>query len=117
VKRFQNIISKKGLADPHLVRPCCAQQNNEPKRKESMNDKFDELAKGLAGSLTRRGALKEFGVGLAGIVLAWLGVAHKSRANSKPPAGEPCDCSNPPYWGCNPSQKECIKKCGRLCNG
>ncbi len=32
-----------------------------------MNDKFDELAKGMAQSVTRRGALKKFGVGLAGI--------------------------------------------------
>src|SRR5437867_3126849 len=29
-----------------------------------MNDKFDELAKGLAQSVTRRGALKKFGVAL-----------------------------------------------------
>ena len=27
-----------------------------------MNDKFDELAKGLAQSVTRRGALKRFGL-------------------------------------------------------
>ena len=31
-----------------------------------MNDKFDELAKGLAQSVTRRRALKRFGVGFAG---------------------------------------------------
>src|SRR5262249_52522780 len=37
-----------------------------------MHDKFDELAKGLAQSVTRRGALKKFGVGLVGIVM----VAH-----------------------------------------
>ncbi len=30
-----------------------------------MNDKFGELAKGLAQSLTRRGALKKFGLGAA----------------------------------------------------
>ena len=35
-----------------------------------MNDKFDELAKGLAQSVTRRGALRRFGVGLVGIALA-----------------------------------------------
>jgi len=27
-----------------------------------MNDKFDELAKGLVQSVTRRGALKKFGL-------------------------------------------------------
>ena len=29
-----------------------------------MDDNFDELAKGLAKSVTRRGALKKFGVGI-----------------------------------------------------
>ena len=45
-----------------------------------MNDKFDELAKGLAQSVTRRGALKKFGAGLAGVVLASLGLANKANA-------------------------------------
>ena len=35
-----------------------------------MNDNFDGLAKGLAQSFTRRGALKKFGLGLAGNALA-----------------------------------------------
>ena len=48
-----------------------------------MNDKFDELAKGLAQSVTRRGALKKFGVGLAGIALASLGLANKAMADRK----------------------------------
>jgi hypothetical protein len=39
-----------------------------------MNDKFYELAKGLAQSVTRRGAPKKFGVGLAGMALALAGV-------------------------------------------
>jgi hypothetical protein len=78
-------------------------------------NKFDEWAKSLARAVTRRAVLKKFGVGLAGITLSWLGLANKSLANPKPPAGEPCDCSAPPYWGCYPSQKACIKKCGRLC--
>jgi len=34
-----------------------------------MKDKFDELAKGLAQSATRRGALKKFGLGLVGFAL------------------------------------------------
>ena len=45
-----------------------------------MNDKFDELAKGLAQSVTRRGALKKFGVGFAGIALASLGLANNAEA-------------------------------------
>jgi len=31
-----------------------------------MNDKFDELTKQMAQSVTRRAAFKKFGVGLAG---------------------------------------------------
>jgi hypothetical protein len=34
--------------------------------KKVMNNKFDELAKNLAQSITRRGALKKFGIGLTG---------------------------------------------------
>src|SRR5206468_6507699 len=60
------------------------QQTNEPKPNErkSMNKKFDELTKALAQSVTRRGALKKFGVGLAGIALAALGLASRAEANS-----------------------------------
>jgi len=56
-----------------------------------MNDKFDELAK----SVTRRGALKKFGVGLVGTVLACLRLADKAMA------GKPCttdaDCPGHHY--------------------
>jgi len=45
-----------------------------------MNNKFDELAKGLAQSVTRRGALKNFGLSLAGIALACLGLTNKTEA-------------------------------------
>ena len=46
-----------------------------------MNNEFDELAKGLAAqSVTRRGALKKFGVSLAGFALASLGLANKADA-------------------------------------
>ena len=44
----------------------------EQNERKVMNDKFDELAKALARSFTRLGALKKFGLGLAG---AALGVA------------------------------------------
>ncbi len=47
-----------------------------------MNEKFDELAKGLAQSVTRRRALKRFGLGLTGIALAWFGLANKAEAGS-----------------------------------
>ena len=45
-----------------------------------MNAKFDELAKSMAQSVTRRGALKKFGVGLAGFVLATFGLATNAEA-------------------------------------
>lgn len=46
-----------------------------------MNNQFDELAKGMAQSVTRRGALKKFGVGLAGLALAALGLANRAKAD------------------------------------
>ena len=45
-----------------------------------MNNKFDELAKGMAQSVTRRSALKKFGGGIAGIVLTSLGLANRAQA-------------------------------------
>ena len=47
-----------------------------------MNDKFDEMTKGLAQSVTRRQALRRFGIGLAGIVLATVGLASKATGRS-----------------------------------
>jgi hypothetical protein len=47
-----------------------------------MNNKFDELTKSIAQSVTRRGALKKFGVGLAGgRVPAWIGLPTKPTPN------------------------------------
>ena len=45
-----------------------------------MNHQFDELTKGMAQSVTRRAALKKFGVGLAGMALACFGLANKAAA-------------------------------------
>jgi uncharacterized membrane protein len=45
-----------------------------------MNTKFDELTKSMAQSVTRRGALKKFGVGLAGMALACFGFAKPLHA-------------------------------------
>ncbi len=47
-----------------------------------MYNKFDELAQGLAQSVTRRQALKRFGVGLAGMALACFGLPNKAEANN-----------------------------------
>ena len=68
-----------------------------------MNDQFDELAKGLAQSVTRRGALKKFGVGLAGIPLATLGLENKAdAAKAGKPPGSKCrnnkECASGICW-------------------
>jgi len=41
--------------------------NETKSERKFMNDKFDELAKDLAQSVTRREAMKKFGIGLAGL--------------------------------------------------
>src|SRR5213592_4919663 len=52
--------------------------------RKSMSNEFDELTKGLAQSVTRRAALKKFGVGLAGMALACFGLANKAEASQNP---------------------------------
>ena|SRR5215469_12876285 len=47
-----------------------------------MNEKFDELTKGLAQSTTRRQALKRFGAGLAGFAFAFLRLTSKADARN-----------------------------------
>ncbi len=106
-----------------------------------MNNQFDELAKGLARSVTRRQALKKFGVVVAGMALTCLGLANWSVAgqsacncsrNSDCPGGY--QCSNGyclPKWcttscccycqgkkaltalpSCNPDYSICVSLCG-----
>ena len=48
---------------------------------------FDELTKSLAQSVTRRAALKKFGVGLAGMALACFGLVNRSEADPCKPGG------------------------------
>ena len=49
---------------------------------KTMNNKFDELTKQMAQSVTRRQAFKKFGVGLAGMALACFGLASKAKAGN-----------------------------------
>ena len=81
-----------------------------------MNDKFDELAKGIAQSVTRRGALKKFGLGLAGIALASLGLANKAEASRGGGTHYNCQCKKPDL-GCSKyeNQQECFTQCGVRC--
>ena len=80
-----------------------------------MNNQFDELAKGLAQSVTRRAALKKFGIGLAGIALACFGLANQAHANKggKPPAPKKCNHCVYPY-GC--TTQACILDCANYCH-
>jgi len=55
-----------------------------------MNNKFDELAKGMAQSVTRRQALKKFSLGLAGMALACFGLADKAQAKGCKADGMHC---------------------------
>jgi len=48
-----------------------------------MNDKFDELAKGMAQSVTRRQALRHFGGAFVAVVLASLGLVSNAAARSR----------------------------------
>ncbi len=80
-----------------------------------MNDKFDELTKGLAQSVTRRGALKKFGVGIAGIALAAVGLANNVEARHHGPTPEckkGCDHCRYPY-GC--ASDGCFYYCNYCC--
>ena len=67
-----------------------------------MNDKFDELAKGLAQSVTRRGTLKKFGVGFADIALACFGLMNKAKADPH----FNCTCVDP-LLGCKSTNGGC----------
>ncbi len=64
-----------------------------------MDNKFDELAKGLAQSITRRQALKEFSIGLAGMAAALLGFVNKAHGGLS-------------HNGCF---KQCFNKCSNDC--
>jgi hypothetical protein len=55
-----------------------------------MNNQFDELTKSLAQSVTRRAALKKFGLGLDGMALACFGLANKAEAGGFKRCMEPC---------------------------
>ncbi len=64
-----------------------------------MNHKFDEMAKGMAQSVTRRQAFKKFGVGLAGMVLARFGLANSPTEISEQGLVQNANCVNETY-GC-----------------
>jgi hypothetical protein len=72
-----------------------------------MRDRFDEMARGMAQSVTRRQALKKFGVGLAGIALACFGLANKAEATACLPS----------YSACKHNSDCCSGQCGTHLGG
>jgi hypothetical protein len=83
-----------------------------------MNHKFDELTKSLAQCVTRRQALRRFGVGLAGVMLATLGLANRAEGKSSGEtavrnshASRRCKCNKRPYYGCGPTDASCVYYC------
>ena len=77
-----------------------------------MNNKFDELTKSLAQSVTRRQAFKKFGLGLAGMALACFGLANRAEAQGKCwQAGVLC------FRGLLSLDPNGSKHCGRCCSG
>src|SRR5207253_263323 len=82
-----------------------ARQARDKTDRKAMNDKFDELAKGLAQSVTRRQALRKFSAGLAGSVLASLALPSNAHADPKPKKRFHCIC-NVPGAGCDPSSPD-----------
>jgi hypothetical protein len=66
-----------------------------------MNNQFDELTRSIAQSVTRRGALKKFGVGLASMALTCFGLANKAEA---------ARCAR--YWQPCATHSDC---CSRFC--
>ena len=83
-----------------------------------MSKEFDELAKQTAQSVTRRGALRKFGIGIAGITLALLGLAHRADASQM---NRHCNCKkytcncSAPYAGCRFDDFCCLQCCGPFC--
>jgi hypothetical protein len=59
-----------------------------------MSNRFDELAKGLALSVTRRQALKKFGVSLGSLALVCFGLANGTAAGTKSCLPTGLQCSN-----------------------
>ena len=72
-----------------------------------MDKQFDELSKSLAEGVSRRNALRRFGIGLAGVVLAAVGMGS-SGCGGGASGGFLSDESRAP---CPHGQKKCNGKC------
>ena len=99
-----------------------------------MDKQFDEFSKSLAEGISRREALRKFGIGLVGILLASVGLTSMASANRTPCASS-ADCKNNhnrinsvgarqghihchckmPNYGC--STLDCLSHCVHRCTG
>ncbi len=68
-----------------------------------MKNRFDEITKQMAQSVTRRAALKQFGVGLAAMALATVGLLRKAEAQST--------CLPSGTYGCKQNSDCCSGTC------
>jgi hypothetical protein len=80
-----------GIYEP-LQRFSLSDNKQNKNERTSMNNKFDELAKGLAQATTRRQALKKFGAAAAGAVLACFGLANSAEAHKRTCGRKGNDC-------------------------
>jgi hypothetical protein len=69
-------------------------RHSKKRKEEVMNDRFDQLAKGLVQSTTRRQALKRFAGGLAAMALAGFALPSKPDRTCLP-SGNPCVAGGP----------------------
>jgi len=84
-----------------------------------MANQFDELSKALASGVSRREALRRFGVGLAGALLASAGVRKASAAPSACAVicGKNAGISGPLHATCLQACRQCEADVTRICIG
>ena len=93
------------------VKSAVKQEQQTKHESKNMNNKFDELTKCMAQSVTRRGALKKFGIALAGMALACFGLANKAHANDW------CQQCIKACRATGSSANYCHQFCGFACKG
>ena len=75
-----------------------------------MDKQFDELSKSLAEGVSRREAVRKFGVGLAGVALAALGLQHRASAD-----GCLAQCAHSCAAACGGKRNACYTTCYNGC--
>jgi hypothetical protein len=85
----------------------------EPRKKKAMDNRFDELAKALAGGMSRREALWRLAGGFTGALLASLGLENAWGFKPKPKIDKLCKdfCKNLKH-GDKEKYDKCLTDCG-----